>query len=69
MGSETCIRDRTQAPAFVPGDMDGLDTSALSTDGLDYYDTAEENDGYSEFEFSNDGDFADADADSIEISD
>lgn len=60
---------QTQAPAFVPGDMDGLDTSALNTDGLDYYDTAEENDGYSEFEFSNDGDFADADADSIELSD
>ena len=60
---------QAQAPAFVPGDMDGLDTSALNTDGLDYYDTAEENDGYSEFEFSNDGDFADADADSIELSD
>ncbi|MDE6745047.1 MAG: hypothetical protein K2J72_00260, partial [Oscillospiraceae bacterium] len=60
---------QTQAPDPVPGDMDGLDTSALNTDGLDYYDTAEENDGYSEFEFSNDGDFADADADSIELSD
>lgn len=58
-----------QAPAFVPGDMDGLDTSALNTDGLDTYDTAEESDGYSEYEFSNGGDFADADADSIEISD
>ena len=57
-----------QAAAFVPGDMDGLDTSALSTDGLDYYDTAEESDGYADYEFSNDGDFADADADSIELS-
>lgn len=60
---------QTQAPAFVPGDMDSLDTSALNTDGLEYYDTAEENDGYSEYEFSNDGGFADADADSIELSD
>lgn len=60
---------QTQAPAFVPGDMDGLDTSVLNTDGLEYYDTAEENDGYAEYEFSNDGDFADADADSIELSD
>ncbi|MDE5576340.1 MAG: hypothetical protein K2J11_03000 [Oscillospiraceae bacterium] len=59
---------QAQAPVVVPGDMDGLDTSALNTDGLDYYDTAEESDGYAEYEFSNDGDFADADADSIEIS-
>lgn len=61
-------QSQPQAPAFVPEDMDGLDTSALNTDGLDYYDTAEENDGYSEYEFSNDGDFADADADSVELS-
>lgn len=58
-----------QPPVFVPGDMDGLDTSALSTDDLEYYDTAAEFDGYAEYEFSNDGDFADADADSIELSD
>lgn len=62
-------KPQTQAPAFAAGDMDGLDTSALNTDGLEYYDTAEENDGYAEYEFSNDGDFADADADSIELSD
>lgn len=66
---EPAPQPQPQAPAFVPGDMDGLDTSALSTDGLDYYDTAEESDGYAEYEFSNDGDFADADADSVEISD
>lgn len=60
---------QAQASDFAAGDMDGLDTSALNTDSLDYYDTAEENDGYAEYEFSNDGDFADADTDSIEISD
>lgn len=57
-----------QAPAFVPGNMDDLDTSALNTDDLKYYDPAEEEDGYSEYEFSNDGDFADSDADSIKLS-
>lgn len=55
------------APAFVPGDMDGLDTSALDTDGLEYYETPADSEDYSGYDFSNDGDFADADADSIQL--
>ncbi|MDE6763039.1 MAG: hypothetical protein K2J73_05105 [Oscillospiraceae bacterium] len=62
-------KPQEQAPAFVPGNMDDLDTSALNTDDLKYYDSAAEEDSYAEYEFSNDGDFADADADSIELSD
>lgn len=58
-----------QAPVSAPGNMDDLDTSALNTDDLKYYDSAEEDDGYAEYEFSNDGDFADTDADSIKLSD
>ncbi|MCM1023313.1 MAG: hypothetical protein NC395_04565 [Prevotella sp.] len=61
-------KPREEVTAVVTGDMDGLDTSALNMDELDYYDAAEESDGYAEYEFSNDGDFADADADSIELS-
>ncbi len=55
------------APAFVPGDMDGLDTSALNTDNLAYYETPADSEDYSEYDFSNDGDFADAVADSIQL--
>lgn len=62
-------KPQEQAPVFVPGNMDDLDTSALNTDDLKYYDSAAEEDGYAEYEFSNDGDFADSDADSIELSD
>lgn len=58
-----------QPPAFVPGNMDDLDTSALSVDSLAYYDTPEDSSDYAGYEFSNDGDFADADADSIKLSD
>lgn len=55
------------APAFVPGDMDGLDTSALNTDDLEYYETPADSEDYSGYDFSNDGDFADAEADSIQL--
>lgn len=60
-------KPQEQTPAFTPGDMDGLDTSTLDTDGLDYYDTPADSEDYSEYDFSNDGDFADADADSIRL--
>ena len=62
-------KPQEQASAFVSGNMDDLDTSALNTDALNYYDSAADEDSYAEYEFSNDGDFADTDADSIEISD
>lgn len=62
-------KPQEQASVFAPGNMDDLDTSALNTDDLKYYDPAAEEDGYAEYEFSNDGDFTDSDADSIELSD
>lgn len=55
------------APAFVPGNMDDLDTSALNTDDLAYYETPADSEDYSGYDFSNDGDFADAEADSIQL--
>ncbi len=50
-------------------DMDGLDTSSLSMDNLDYFDTESEfaeDDGA--FDFSNDGDYGEVDSDSIKLS-
>lgn len=58
---------KEEAPAFVPGNMDDLDTSALNTDDLAYYETPADCEDYSGFDFSNDGDFADAEADSIQL--
>lgn len=63
------LEPHEQTPASAPGNMDDLDTSALNTDDLKYYDSAKEDDGYAEYEFFNDGDFADTDADSIKLSD
>ncbi len=62
--------DSAEAPAILPsaaGDMDALDTSALNTDGLEYYDDAETAEE-AEYEFDNDIDFGDVSADSIDIS-
>ncbi len=56
--------------AVIPsaGDMDALDTSALNMDSLDYYDTAETDSSETEYEFTNDVDFGEANADDIGIS-
>lgn len=60
-------KTREETPAFIPGNMDDLDTSALNTDDLAYYETPADSEDYSEYDFSNDGDFADAVADSIQL--
>ena len=65
--SRTEPKAQEEAPAFIPGNMDDLDTSALNTDDLAYYETPADSDDYSEYDFSNDGDFADAVADSIQL--
>lgn len=50
------------------GDMDALDTSALNIDDLEYYDAAESENDEAGYEFTNDVDFGEANADDIEIS-
>ncbi len=50
------------------GDMDALDTSALNIDDLEYYDTSEAENSEAEYEFTNDVDFGESNADDIEIS-
>ncbi len=54
-------------PAFIPKDMDVLDTSVLDTDNLEYCEEYAESEIGDEFDFSNDGDY-DVDTDSIDIS-
>ncbi len=69
--------EKAEAPKPAPeptpviaaaGDMDALDTSALNMDSLEYYDTAETDSSETEYEFTNDVDFGEANADNIEIS-